>query len=234
MKITIVIPTYNEEKELPFLLESIKKNNTQKDYEIIIADAHSQDNTRKIAKKYDCKIVDGGLPAKGRNQGAQYATGDLIYFIDADSILPQDYLENTSEEFLSKNLSIAITRMQANSDKNTYKILHNISNILTELISKFKAHGAGCYGIITTPSIHHKLEGFNQDLDFGEDTDYIERAAKLGRFGVLKSSKIIVSVRRLEEDGLLTLIKQYGKSTINDIRGKRTKAEDIEYGFNHK
>lgn len=233
MKITIVIPTYNEEKELPFLLESIKKN-THKDYEIIIADAHSQDRTREIAKEYDCIIVDGGLPAEGRNQGAKYATGDLIYFIDADSILPKEYLGNTSKEFLGKNLSIAITRMQANTDKNTYKILHNISNILTELISKFKAHGAGCYGIITTRSIHQELNGFNQDLDFGEDTDYIERAAKIGSFGVLKSSKIIVSVRRLEEDGLLTIIKQYGKSTLNDIRGKRTKAEDIQYEFNHK
>lgn len=58
--ISIIIPTWNEENYLPKLLECIKKQ-TYRDYEVIVADANSTDNTKAIAKKYDCKIVKGGL-----------------------------------------------------------------------------------------------------------------------------------------------------------------------------
>ena len=49
--LSIIIPTYNEEEYLPKLLNCIK-NQTHKDYEIIVADANSKDKTRQIAKKY--------------------------------------------------------------------------------------------------------------------------------------------------------------------------------------
>lgn len=91
---SIIIPTLNEEKFLPRLLDSIKKQDS-KDYEIIVADAGSKDATVEIAKKYRCKIVQGGLPAKGRNEGAKIAQGDLLLFLDADVQLPSDFLKNS-------------------------------------------------------------------------------------------------------------------------------------------
>ena len=75
MILSIIIPTYNEEEYLPVLLESIKKQNFN-DYEVIVADANSTDRTREIAKEYGCLIVDGGLPAVGRNNGAKVAKGE--------------------------------------------------------------------------------------------------------------------------------------------------------------
>ena len=81
MKTSLIIPCLNEEKYLPLLLDSIKKQNF-KDYEIIIADAGSKDKTLEIAKKYDCRIIPGGLPAKGRNEGAKIAKGELLFFCD--------------------------------------------------------------------------------------------------------------------------------------------------------
>ena len=83
MILSIIIPTYNEEKYLPILLESIKKQSFE-DYEIIVADANSTDNTRNIAQEYGCIIVDGGLPAIGRNNGANVAKGDILLFLDSD------------------------------------------------------------------------------------------------------------------------------------------------------
>ena len=62
--LSIVIPALNEEKYLPLLLESIKRQSFF-DYEIILADAGSKDKTIEIAKKYNCVIVGGGLPANG-------------------------------------------------------------------------------------------------------------------------------------------------------------------------
>ena len=64
-KISIIIPTLNEEDYLSLLLESIKQQNF-KDYEIIVVDASSTDDTLKIAQNYGCSIVGGGLPASVR------------------------------------------------------------------------------------------------------------------------------------------------------------------------
>ncbi len=73
--ISIIIPTLNEEKYLPKLLRSIKEQDFKEELEIIVADANSEDKTREIAKKFSCKIVEGGLPAKARNEGAKIAKG---------------------------------------------------------------------------------------------------------------------------------------------------------------
>ncbi len=77
--LSIIIPTLNEENYLPLLLESIKKQNFN-DYEIIVADAGSTDKTLEIAKNYGCITMAGGLPAKGKNEGAGMAKGDLLFF----------------------------------------------------------------------------------------------------------------------------------------------------------
>ena len=82
--ISIVIPAYNEERYLPILLDCIKKQ-TYKNHEIIVADANSTDSTRQIAKKYGCKVVKGGMPGIGRNNGAKAAKGEMLLFLDADS-----------------------------------------------------------------------------------------------------------------------------------------------------
>ena len=95
--LSIVIPAFNEEKYLTRLLDSIKKQ-TYKNYEIIIADADSKDNTRKMAKKYGCKVIKGGIPAVGRNNGAKVAKGDILLFMDADAIIGEKFLENGLNE----------------------------------------------------------------------------------------------------------------------------------------
>ena len=78
--LSIIIPTYNEEEVLPNLLRSIKEQD-YKDYEVVVADAKSTDKTREIAQKFDCRVVDGGLPGEGRNHGAEAAKGDRFLFL---------------------------------------------------------------------------------------------------------------------------------------------------------
>ena len=101
--LSIIIPTWNEEKYLPRLLDCIR-NQTYKNYEIIVADANSKDNTRKIAKKFGCRITNGGLPAVGRNNGAKIAKGYFLIFIDADVQIENDFLENSVNEINKKIL----------------------------------------------------------------------------------------------------------------------------------
>ena len=89
--VSIIIPTLNEEEYLPRLLQSIKEQK-YKDYEIIVADAGSQDKTLEVAKKYGAVITGGGHPGKGRNEGVKVAHGNAFLFLDADVSLPKNFL----------------------------------------------------------------------------------------------------------------------------------------------
>jgi len=88
--LTIVIPTYNEEKYIARTLFAIMSQKGIKNIKIIIADAGSTDNTIKIInnlkEKFNLKldIILGGLPAVGRNAGAKLAETPYILFLDAD------------------------------------------------------------------------------------------------------------------------------------------------------
>ena len=232
MIFSIIIPTYNEEEYLPVLLDSIKMQSFD-DYEVIVADANSTDKTREIAESYGCVVVDGGLPAVGRNKGAEVAKGEYLLFLDSDLELTEDYLRNVLYEFRMEHLGIAITKMKPLSDKVEDKIFHDFANYFMIGVEKIKPHGAGCYGIIVKKSLHDEVGGFDESLTFGEDTDYIERIAEKERFRVLRNAEIGVSTRRLEEEGIVTLIQQYGKSTVNDFLGKRTDASELNYNFDH-
>lgn len=232
MILSIIIPTYNEEEYLPVLLESIEKQSFG-DYEVIIADANSKDRTREIAEEHGCIVVDGGLPAVGRNNGAKVAKGEYLLFLDSDLELTDDYLRNALYEFRMERAGIAITQMLPMSQKVEDKLFHDFANYFMIGVENIKPHGAGCYGIIVKKELHDECGGFNEELSFGEDTEYIERLAEKDRFKVLRNAKVGVSTRRLEEEGIETLIRQYGRSTVNDFLGKRTDASELDYTFDH-
>ncbi len=83
MKISIVIPTYNEEQNLPVLLEELKLLNLSN--EIIIVDGHSEDKTVQVAEKFDCKILyDDVGKGSALRKGLVEAKGDIIICMDAD------------------------------------------------------------------------------------------------------------------------------------------------------
>lgn len=208
MLLSVIIPAKNEEKYLPILLESIKRQRFPKpDYEIIVADNNSKDKTREIAEKFGCKIIGGGFPGQGRNSGAKVAKGETLLFLDSDTVLfKKDFLKNCLSEFKKRRLDIAVPKAYVRGTK-TDKLFFEFWNSLVEA-SQFISPFAGGWCIFATKKIHDKIKGFDEKIILGEDSDYAKRAAKFGKFGLLKNAKILVSPRRFKKEGHLKVALQ--------------------------
>ena len=88
-KVSVIIPTLNESAYLPALLDALRGQTRPPD-EVIVADAGSTDGTVELVQAHGARVVPGGMPAVGRNAGAQVAIGDLFLFFDADVLPPPD------------------------------------------------------------------------------------------------------------------------------------------------
>ena len=100
-KISIVIVTKNEEKDVPNLLDSVNNLKYPKNrMEVIVVD-DSTDRTPEIIKKMlpNCKFIDG--PRKGntvaKNIGSKHATGEIILHLDADMVIDPEYVDETAK-----------------------------------------------------------------------------------------------------------------------------------------
>ncbi len=208
-RVSIVIPVKNEEKLLPKLLESIQAQ-TFTEYEIIVADAHSTDNTAAIARSYGAKVVEGGMPGPGRNRGALHATGDVFAFFDADVQLPSPkFLQECLAEMDKKKFDVATCKVKPLSRRPIDRALHDAYNAYVIATEKIRPHAPG-FCILVRRHAHYGIKGFDEDVVFAEDHDYVQRAQKKGHtFGILRSHPIAVSVRRLEKEGRLTIALKY-------------------------
>jgi glycosyltransferase involved in cell wall biosynthesis len=226
--LSIVIPTLNEEKYLPHLLGSLE-NQTYRDFEILVADANSQDATRHIAADHGCQIVAGGRIAQGRNAGACQAHGDYLLFLDADVMLAPSFLEELISQILEKNLDVASGFITPDSKKILDRMMVTTSNVWHFSIQHFYPHASGFY-IVARKSLHDEIGGFDEELFLTEDHDYVMRAARLGKFQYLWQPRVTFSVRRFDKEGRWRLI---GKFLVLEIHMlfKKVKEEVVTYEF---
>ncbi len=231
MLLSIIIPTFNEDKYLLKLLDSIKKQSF-KDYEIIVSDFNSRDRTKEIARKHGCKIVEGGLPAAGRNNGAKKARGDLLLFIDADCMIKPAFFEHAIKEIKQNNLDAASCYATPLSDGLLDNLWFSLFNFWTWATQFFYANAA--FALFCKKDLHQKIKGFNERITLSEDMDYANRAGKCGKFRILTSARIYTSVRRFEEEGRLKLsIKLFLSGCYRLVFGEIT-TDIFKYKFGHK
>lgn len=230
--LSIIIPTLNEEKYLPKLLESIKKQSF-KDYEIIVADYNSKDKTKQVARKYNCKLVKGGLPPKARNNGAKIAKGSLLLFMDADCVIRKDFFENALREIKNKRLNIAACKICPLSNKVIDKLAFSIYNFWSFLTQKFYPHATG-HGIFCEKKLHNKINGFDESIKLGEDMDYCRRAGKKGKFRILNSVVISTSTRRFDSNGRFNVFLKLFLSAFYRIIFGEIRSNIFNYRFDYK
>jgi glycosyltransferase involved in cell wall biosynthesis len=227
--LSLIIPTFNEERYLPLLLESIKSQNFT-DYEIIVADAGSRDKTVEIAKQYGCRVVKGGLLPAGRNRGAEAANGDVFLFLDSDVILTPFFLAKAIEEFRARKLGIATFLINPKSDRKIDKFWFGFFNFYTWLTQKFSAHSVAA--IMASREAHNKIGGFDEEIVFVEDYSYAKAASKVSRFGIIKIP-FFVSVRRYDKDGRFNVYAKYALAELHVLFLGPVKSNIFNYKFGH-
>lgn len=228
--LSIIIPTLNEEKYLPLLLKSIKDQKL-KDYEIIVADAGSHDKTIEIAKKNGCRIIKGGLPAKGRNEGVKAAKGDLLLFLDADVILPPDFLNSAIKEFYRKKIDIATFPILIEGDK-VNKFISKFYNSLSKATKDFLPHAFGAT-ILVRKELHQALNGFDEEVRMAEDHTYARKAKKIANFDYLKTEPVLTSNRRFKQDGRFKTCLKFVLAEFYMASFGSIKSDIFNYKFGH-
>jgi len=229
MFLSIIIPTLNEEKYLPKLLESLQKQEVDFSYEVIIADAGSFDGTLEVARNFGKKIVSGGLPAVGRNRGAEVAEGKIFLFLDADVVLPEkNFLKESLKEFFQRNLDVASFYIVP--ENKIDRFFYKFYNLYSKLTQNFLPH-ATCGAILVKKEVHKKINGFDEEVKFAEDHFYVREAKKFkAKFGIL-NKKIFTSSRRFEKDGRLNTYLKYVIAEFYMIFFGPIKKELFSYQF---
>ncbi len=106
-KYSIIIPVYNVEKYIKKCLDSVFSQ-TDKDFEVIVVNDGTKDNSMDIVKKYDVKIINQknqGLSA-ARNLGFEVAKGDYLWFVDSDDWLRDNSLAEVIEYIINLKFDV--------------------------------------------------------------------------------------------------------------------------------
>lgn len=234
---SIIIPTLNEEKYLPKLLKSIKQQN-YKNYEIIVADNKSKDKTKQIARKYKCKVVNGGLPSKARNNGAKVAKGKYFLFIDADVVLPKNCLSKSIKQFERQDLDIGVAKFLPLEGDWRDRFLHEFYHFMIRTAQYLEPYINTGY-LLCKRKLFKKLSGFDETVFLGEDCDFGKRANLIGaKIAFLRKVFVNLSIRRFLAEGRIYLFFKYFsipwyRLFFGEIR-KGNKIYSYNWGYKNK
>jgi len=232
MLLSIIIPTLNEEKYLPLLLDSLKSE-TFKDYEVIVSDGGSKDQTLAIARRAGCRtVIDDKVkhPSRQRNIGATLAQGEILLFLDADTVLNPDFLSLAVEEFHRRKLVGAGFYIKFNPNSFVYRIFALNLNSFCRL-RQYLAPAAVGAALLANRRAHQKIKGFDESLSVAEDYDYCFRLSRVGKWRMIKSVKLAYSARRPEKEGKFKTLSKWLRMGIFTIFNLKIKKKIVNYEF---
>lgn len=213
--ISIIIPAYNEEKLIGLCLSSLKNQNfSKKDYEIIVINNASTDNTAQIVQNFGVKLVNE--PKKGVSfaikRGFLEARGKIIALTEADTIVPPDWLSKIYMAF-QNNPDIALVGGRSVLKPDNHLTL--IADIfLNYMGGKILRRSSACNFAIRR-DIYFKIGGVYEKINFNYETELFLRAKKEGKSVFLWDNPVVTSSRHFEGiEGYKYCIRGVTSSTI--------------------
>lgn len=226
--ISIIIPSYNEEKYLENTIRSIKNQDYEGKYEIIVSDGGSKDRTLKIARKYKVRLIRNkqrGISV-GRNAGAKAAKGDILLFLDADTIIIPNLLTEFEKNFRDPNV-VGVTCSIMPSKMDARFLAHYLSyNSVTKLGVKTSQPLIAGVCVAYKASSFFEIGGFDEQIQALEDLDFSKRIKKMGDIIFNVNTLAITSARRIEKHGNLNYWARLGRLYLKLLAKRKIKLKE--------
>lgn len=198
MKISVIIPALNEGDSIDSSVSGIfnAKGAHEHVEEVIVVDGGSTDETAEIAKNHGAKVIAGSPRGRAAqmNYGARHATGDIFYFIHADTCPPARFDESI------------IRNIKSGTDAGCFRLRFDNPHLLLRFFgwcTRFDIpwFRFGDQSLFITRSLFRETGGFNEQHRVMEDNEMTRRLRKYGEFTILPE-EVITSARKYEQAGI--------------------------------
>jgi glycosyltransferase involved in cell wall biosynthesis len=205
VKISVVVPAFNEERLLGKSLAQIKSAagaflQRQWEFELIVCDNNSTDRTAEIARAAGAKVVFEPVNqiARARNSGAAAATGDWLIFVDADSGPGAELFSEVAEQIFSGNCLAGGCTLRLDEHYLPAEIITGLWNHASRLLKLL----AGSF-IFCDAAAFRKIGGFDNELFAAEELELSKRLKKLARetgkrIVILHRHPLVTSARKMK------------------------------------
>ena len=199
MKLSVVIPAYNEENEIAETVALVKEKGHDLIEEIIVVDGQSTDNTEAEARSAGAKVVIS--PRKGRaaqmNVGAEQASAEILYFLHADTRPPDDFAESVCDA------------IEKGYHAGCFQLTFDEDHFLLDLYAWFTrfdidAFRFGDQSLFIQRDVFFAIEGFREDHIVMEDNEIVRRIKDEYDFTIIDEA-VETSARLYREVGVLKL-----------------------------
>lgn len=210
--ISVVIPAFHEEANIGRCLQSLSRQTIPRDeYEIIVVDGGSKDNTREIAEQYaDIVFIQTSRKVGGaRNDGALKSSGEILATTDADCIIPENWLEVILDNFENHD----IVQLYGPVDPIEKGVKNWISLAFANLFSRIGYYTGTLYYTLGCNTAFRRdafIEaGMYRTIDAGDDLEIARRMAKLGKVKFDNRMRVSFSMRRYEQFGTVKSLYEW-------------------------
>jgi len=213
--LTIVIPCKNELKTIDTTLTLLNFQDNIDNVKVIISNSSTDETTYQLESrtndKFDLKIIEGGLPAKARNNGSRYVKTPYVLFIDSDmSLLDPTLLTTVTRMMLQGDIDLLTTKIRTTNGKYNYVFrTFDFIQKISKFISPF------CLGgfMLFKTNTFNKLGGFDEEAKVAEDY-LLSKQIKPNRFKIINTT-VFTPPRRFDNKGVMYMLKLMIKSFLN-------------------
>ncbi|HWY50952.1 MAG TPA: glycosyltransferase [Chthoniobacterales bacterium] len=217
--LSFIVPAYNEELELPSTMAAIHDAVQDRQYEIIVVDDASTDDTAQIARGAGAEVVSINRRqiAAARNAGARHARSDILFFVDADTRINE------------KHVTRAIEALEAGCAGGSARVVVSDriplwARIFIKVFSTLYFGlnlGAGAF-LFTTRNNFDSISGFDEKLFVGEEIYFSIAIRRLGRFRILPEP-VVTSARKLRMYPAREILRDSLRVILRGPRGARSR-----------
>jgi glycosyltransferase involved in cell wall biosynthesis len=219
-KISVIVPAHNEGEYIARTLEALRAQEYS-NYELLVVCNGCSDNTAEAARGRCDVLIE--TPERGislaRNRGARAARGELLLFIDADTLLKPDGLRTIARKFKRTDAAGTLKGVP-DSPRWCYHVLYFFKNRMHRL----RIHKGSVGVILCWKDDFMATGGFDEQLHVMENSHLIKKLCQYGRYRCVTQTTALTSMRRYDTVGPLQTValwvKIWFKSLVRGVRGE--------------